>query len=104
MQLPQEVTGAFSSMTLLMTSWRGSPPFTRSIQRSTADSTRAVSSIWQYSALAAAAANSKHASSPAFTFVIICGMITSWPLARWTRAIAAARSLPASNESENLSL
>src|SRR6266699_2829519 len=32
------------------------------------------------------------------------GMTTSWPLARWTRAIAAARSLPASNESENLSL
>ena len=43
------------------------------------------------------------ASSPAFTCVIICGMITSWPLARWTRAIAAARSLPASNESLKLS-
>jgi hypothetical protein len=41
--------------------------------------------------------------SPAFTCVIICGMITSWPLARWTRAIAAARSLPASNESLKLS-
>jgi hypothetical protein len=30
-------------------------------------------------------------------------MITSWPLARWTHAIAAARSFPASNESPKLS-
>ena len=38
---------------------------------------------WRYPALAAAAADSKAASSLALTCVIICGMITSWPLARW---------------------
>src|SRR5215469_12687803 len=91
-------------MTLLSTRWRGSPPFARSIQRSTDGSTRAVSSIWKYSALAADAADSKSASSSALTFVIICGMITSRPLARWTRAIAAARCIAASNEYEKLFL
>ena len=75
----------------------------RSMQRSTDGSTFAVSSIWRYSALAAAAAASKSASSLAFKSVIICGMITSWPLPRWTCAIAAARNLPASNESLKLS-
>ena len=67
-------------MTLLTTSW-GSPAFARSMQRSTEGSTSAVSSIWRYPAWAAAAADSKSASSLAFTCVIICGMITSWPLA-----------------------
>ena len=90
--LPEEVTSALLVDDFLITPWwLLSSAAARCANRAIADSTSAVSRMWQYSAPAVAAAVSNFAKSG--EFAISRGMITSRPDARCVRAIEAA-SIP----------